>query len=127
MSMRKLLLWSPPILVLGIVAGVLLVNLGGFGSSSASLKLTNRSATEISDISVSLYTRACTIERLQPAQSAVCNLAIESDAYYSITWTESQHADFEERAGYVTNGFDFSHELTFLGDGKIEFSLREAD
>jgi len=125
--MRKYLLWSPVLPFIGIIVALSMGELGWFGHNSASLQLSNRSGTEIRNISVSLYATACTIERLEAAQSAVCKLAIGADAHYTITWTEAGNGSFEERAGYVTDGFDFSHELTFLGDGKIDFSPRDSD
>jgi hypothetical protein len=124
---RKFLLWSPVLPFIGIIAAVSMGELGWLGHNSASLQLTNQSGTEISNISVSLYQTACTIERLEAAQSTVCELVIEADAHYTITWTEPGTGSFEERAGYVTDGFDFSHELTFLGEGKIDFSLQDTD
>jgi hypothetical protein len=125
--MRKFLLWSPVLPFIGIIAALAVGELGWPGHSSASLQLTNRSGTEISNISVSLYQAACTIERLQAAHSAVCELAIKAEAHYTITWTEAGNGSFEERAGYVADGFDYSHELTFLGDGKIDFSPHASD
>jgi hypothetical protein len=123
--MRKILLWSPAILFFGIIATTLMAKLGWLGPNSAHLKMTNRSATEISNISVSLYTTACRIEHLATTQSAVCKLAIGSDSHYSISWTESNASSYQERAGYVTHGLDFNHQLNFLGEGKIDFSVRE--
>jgi len=69
---RKLLLWSPVLPFVGIIAAISMGELGWLGHNSASLQLVNRSGTEISNISVSLYQTACTIERLEAAQSAVC-------------------------------------------------------
>ena len=124
--MRKFLLWSPAILFCAIVGVTLLGQFGWLENYSASLKMTNRSTAEIERIEVSLYQAACQVTRLEPGQSSVCILQIQSDAHYKIAWMEPNSSAYSERAGYVTHGFNFSHELDFLGQGKIDFRLVES-
>lgn len=126
MTMRKLLMWSPLILFLGIMTTLLLVNLGWLGHDSASLRISNRSAAEMSEITVAIHDTPCLIERLEPGASASCNLAIESDSHFSISWIESGTRTYTEQAGYVTPGFDYVYHLDFLGEGKIGFELEQS-
>ena len=124
--MRKFLLWSPAILFFAIVGATLLGHFGWLGNYSASLKMTNRTTAEIERIEVSLYQAACEVSHLEPGQSSICVLQIKSDAHYKIAWVEMNSTAYSEQAGYVTHGFDFSHELDFLGQGKIDFRLVES-
>ena len=124
--MRKLLHWSPAILFAAIVGVVLAGKLGWFGYNTARLKLVNQSATDITEIRVSLYQQPCLIKRLAAGKSSVCRLPVKSDTHYTISWNEPDSGDFEEKAGYVTDGFDFNFQLEFLGDGQIDFKIPES-
>ena len=126
MTMRKLLLWSPPLFFLVILATLLLVKFGWPGHDSASLKISNRSAAEMSEIRVTIHDTPCLIKRLAPGASASCKLAIESDSHFSISWIESGTRTYTEQAGYVTPGFDYVYQLDFLGEGKIGFDLEQS-
>jgi len=126
MTIRKLLLWSPLILFLGITVTLLLVNLGWLGHDSASLQISNRSAAEMSQIEVTIHDTPCLIARLGPGESGMCRLPIESDSHFSISWIESGTTAYSEQAGYVTPGFNFVYQLDFLGEGKISFKLDES-
>lgn len=123
--MRKLLIWSPAILFFAIIAATLLQQLEWFDSYTAELTITNRSADEISQLRVSLYDTACEVKRLGPGESSLCILRVDADAHYSIAWLEASATAYTEQAGYVTNGFDFRHQLDFLGAGRIDFKFVE--
>jgi hypothetical protein len=125
--MRKFLTWAPAILFLGIIGVVLLSEYGLLGNNTASLKITNRTATDITDIRISIYDQPCEFKRLPTGESNLCELPIESDGHYTITWSESNSADYREQAGYVTHGFDFNHEIVFLGAGAIDFKVVESE
>ena len=122
--MRKFILWGPALIFLVVISAIVLQEFG-LGANSARLEITNRSAIEITDIRVSIYAKRCEFERLRPGDSVVCDLAIETDGNYTITWSEASAGNFSEQAGYVTHGFDFNYELDFLGDGKIDFDFSE--
>jgi hypothetical protein len=126
MTLRKLLLWSPLILFLGIIVTVLLVNLGWLGNNSASLNMINKSGVEINEITVTIHDTPCLVKRLGPGASGSCVFPIESDSHFSISWVESGTTGYSEQAGYVTPGFDFIYQLDFLGEGKIGFELDES-
>ena len=64
MTLRKLLHWSPAILLAVIASVALLGKLGWFGYNNARLTLINQSATDITEIQVSLYQEPCRIQRL---------------------------------------------------------------
>jgi hypothetical protein len=124
--MRKLLLWSPLILFLGIVLTTLLRNLGWIGNNTASLNMSNKSAVEINEVKVTIDDTPCLVKRLEPGASGSCVLSIESDSHFNISWVESGTTVYSEQAGYVTPGFDFVFQLDFLGEGKIGFALDES-
>ena len=125
MVSKRLLLRFFAMLFVGIGGIVVVDPLGLFGANEASLKITNHSNVEITQISVVLYEKPCQIERLNPTESAVCSFRIESDAHYRISWMEAKADSYQEAAGYVTHGLDFSHELRFLGAGEISFGYVE--
>jgi hypothetical protein len=108
------------------MATLLLVKFGWLGHDSASLQISNRSAAEMSEITVAIHDTPCLIKRLGPGESGLCKLVIESDSHFSISWIESGTTAYTEQAGYVTPGFDFVYRLDFLGEGKIGFSLDES-
>ena len=117
--------WAPAALFLGIIAVVLLGQFGLFGHNSASLKMTNMSTIGLKNIKVELHSETCKVARLGPGESSLCDFQIAADAHYVVSWTESESDDHEEKLGYVTPGFDFIHELQFLGAGKVAFKTRE--
>jgi len=127
MTLRKLLLWSPLILFLGIIVTVLLVNLGWLGNNSASLNMINKSGVEINEITVTIHDTPCLVKRLGPGASGSCVFPIESDSHFSISWVEAGITGYSEQAGYVSPGFDYAYQLDFLGKGKIGFTLDESD
>jgi hypothetical protein len=122
MANKRLLPWGSAILLAGIGGYIVVAQLGLTGANEASLKVSNQSSAEITQISVVLYEKPCQIERLGPAESALCTFRIESDAHYRISWMEANASSYQEAAGYVTQGFDFRHALRFLGAGIISFS-----
>ena len=124
-SKNVFLRWAPAVLFLGIIAVVLLGQYDLFGHNSARLKMTNMSAIGLKNIKVELHSETCKVARLDPGESSLCDFQIAADAHYVVSWTESESDDHEEKLGYVTPGFDFIHELQFLGAGKVAFRTRE--
>ena len=125
MVSKRLLLWASATLFVGIGGFVVGDFVGLIGANEASLKITNQSNVEITQISVVLYEKPCQIERLNPTESTVCSFRIESDAHYRISWKEADADSYQEAAGYVTHGLDFSHELRFSGTGVVSFGYLE--
>ncbi len=117
--------WAPAALFLGIIAVVLLGQYGLFGHNSASLKMTNMGAIELKKIRVELHWETCKVARLAPGETSLCDFQIAADAHYVVSWTESESGDHEEQLGYVTPGFDFVHELQFLGADNVAFKTME--
>ena len=117
--------WAPAALFLGIIAVVLLGQYGLFGHNSASLKMTNVGTIELKKIRVELHGETCKVAHLAPGESSLCDFQIAADAHYVVSWTESESDDHEEKLGYVTPGFDFVHELQFLGADNVAFKTME--
>jgi hypothetical protein len=117
--------WAPAALFLGIIAVVLLGQYDLFGHNSASLKMTNMGTIGLKNIKVELHRETCKVARLNPGESSLCDFKIAADAHYVVSWAESESDDHQEQLGYVTPGFDFIHELQFLGAGNVAFKTRE--
>ena len=120
---NKLLRWGPAIIFVGIICLVLFDQLGLFGDNRAQLKITNLAAIDLAEIQVQLHEEQCRIEHMNPGQSSLCSFAITADAHYAVSWKEADSIIYQEAVGYVTPGFDFSHELKFLGNGKVNFEV----
>jgi len=125
MGKNKIVRWGPAILFFGILLAVFLDQFGLFGKNTVSLTVTNHTPTDISEIVVVLYKDPCVIQRLTPGKSSVCSFEIEADSHYKISWKESDVNSHMEEVGYVTHGFNFKHELEFLGEGKVNFKNNE--
>ena len=125
MGKRKILLWGIVIIFLGILGVTSLGQYGLLGYSEASLKISNLASIELTEIRVILYEKPCEIKRLKSGGKSVCTFKIEADSHYKISWKELSTDIYEEEVGYVTNGFEFKHELQFLGNGKVDFKVDE--
>ena len=126
MGKRKLFLWGPAIIFLGILGVSFFGQLGWFGYNEASLKITNLTPIDLTEIKVVLYEKPCEVKRLNSGENAVCSFLIKADSHYKISWRESITDIYTEEAGYVTHGFDFRHELQFMGNGKVNFKIDES-
>ena len=122
---KKLISWAPTIIFFTALAGISAWQAGAFGDFTATLKITNLTSTDISEIVVTLYEKPCLIHSLSSKESSVCIFPINTDSHYKISWQVSDADIFSEDIGYVTNGFDSKHELTFLSDGKINIKTNE--
>jgi hypothetical protein len=123
MSIKNLFLWSPVIIFLGISGVALFGPYGLFGYNEARLKMINLAAADLTEIKVVLYKEPCEVKRLVSGDSSVCSFQIKADSHYRITWKELNTGIYREEVGYVTHGFDFKHELQFLGNGKVNFKI----
>ena len=125
MGKKKIFLWVPAVIFLGIVLVAYLGQYNFFGKNTATLSIKNLTPSDVLEIRVILYEDPCIIRNLKPGESENCTFQIESDSHYKISWIESSEDIYMEEAGYVTHGFNFEHELDFLGNGSIKFNIKE--
>ncbi len=125
MGKRKVILWAPAIIFLGIVLVAYLSQYNFFGGNTATLSIKNLMPSDVLEIRVILYEEPCVIKNLKAGESTHCTCQVESDSHYKISWKESSQDIYKEEAGYVTHGFDFEHELEFLGNGIVKFKIKE--
>jgi len=125
MGKKVLSKWGFGIVFVAIVALFLALRLNVFGGGTAYLMLTNKSASDIFDIEVVLNQEPCIVQRLDHQASTACTFQIKFESHYKISWRDSYLKTYKNEFGYVTDGFDFKHELIFLGDDEVRFKVHE--
>lgn len=96
------------------------------GKNTATLVLTNHSGDEIRELKVILYDEPCYIPQLEDQASNNCQLEVDGDSNYKISWIEPGSQLLKEEFGYVTNGVNYRGELVFSGSGTIKLLNHEA-
>lgn len=120
MNSRTLFLWLPALIFTAIILFVFLNLSGVFGNNTAHLTVSNRSASELTDIRIYLYEVPCLIPRLLPGEQSLCEFSISRDGHYTIQWKGSERKAHHEEIGYVTGGPDIRQVLSLGNDGKAD-------
>ena len=100
------------ILVLCILAGCTTKNEGKFN-------LVNKANESLDILAVSICGQTSKFKDLKPGDTAQASYQVKGDCHFSITGQFKSGKKINKEDGYVTSGFNFSHEIE-INDSDID-------
>jgi len=86
-------------------------------ANQGSFLLINHAKEPISRAIVVVCGQTVELNGILPTKNAQGSYKVNSDSHYDITVEFQSGKKFEEKMGYVTNGFDFHHEFVVTDTG----------
>ncbi len=90
-------------------------------TNKGSFLLINNAKETILRSTVTICGQTIELKNIQPTKSAVGSYYVKSDSHYSIKVEFQSGKELRKELGYVTNGFDFHHEI-LVTDIEIEIT-----
>lgn len=94
-------------------------------SYKGSFLLRNNSKESIARVQVLVCGQTIELKEIQPGKSRTGVYKVRSDSHYDVRVEFDSGRKLQKEVGYVTNGFDFHHEIA-ISDTDIEISDAKA-
>lgn len=85
-------------------------------SNQGSLLLVNSSEESISRATVKICGEAMAFINIDPLKSVVGSYRVKGDSHFDIVIEFNNGRIFQKEIGYITSGFDYSHEITITNE-----------
>lgn len=106
-------------LIIAIYTAFLVFIITSCASNKGSFLLSNRAKEPISRSIVTVCGQTIELKNIQPTKSVLGFYGVTSDSHYEIGIEFQSGKRLRKEMGYVTNGFDFYHEI-IVTDTDIE-------